>query len=446
MGDGFARNRKICRLSEAARTSVVTPWGQASELRARKLTPGSGMPRAEVLRNQRDRLFAAMVAVASERGYQATTVAHLIEASGVSRSDFYKHFANKGDCLTQAAEALLEPTRRELEQVRDTGGDRPSEAVLLRFLELVAAQPAAARVCFVELQAAGREGEAAASRCFESLYEMVADLVAELPGRQRPPQLVRALLAGFCKVVHTRLYRHEEDELPGLAPELWTWMTSIEAPPSALETPRRQRQPAVARFPGYTPAERITRAVAAVVASKGFGGMNTGDIASEAAISLSTFYDHFTDKKDAVFAAIEMSGAQMMASAVPAARRADGWQDAARTLYDAMCAYFEAEPALAHLATVAAYEAGPQALSRRDRVIETLAEMLAPAAEENPAAPPVAAEAVAATVYAMIREQVRKAGPQNLLAAVPWATYITLAGYVGAERACEVANRGARRR
>jgi AcrR family transcriptional regulator len=174
--------------------------------------------------------------------------------------------------------------------------------------------------------------------------------------------------------------------------------------------------------------------------------MSTGDIATEAAISLSTFYEHFKDKEDAVLAAIEMSGAQMMASAVPAARRAENWQEGVRALYEAMFAYFVAEPAMARLATVGVYEAGPQALSRRDRVIDSLAEMLVPASQENPAAPAIAVEAVAATVYALIRQQLRSEGPQTLSRTVPIATYITLVGFVGPDRACVVANGGTRRR
>jgi hypothetical protein len=39
-----------------------------------------------------------------------------------------------------------------------------------------------------------------------------------------------------------------------------------------------------------------------------------------------------------------------------------------------------------------------------------------------------------------MREQVRKGGPGSLPAVVPLATYITLVGFVGAERAWEVAN------
>jgi hypothetical protein len=39
-----------------------------------------------------------------------------------------------------------------------------------------------------------------------------------------------------------------------------------------------------------------------------------------------------------------------------------------------------------------------------------------------------------------MREQVRREGPQSLPSVVPLATYITLVGFVGPERACAVAN------
>jgi hypothetical protein len=73
-------------------------------------------------------------------------------------------------------------------------------------------------------------------------------------------------------------------------------------------------------------------------------------------------------------------------------------------------------------------------------VIDSLTEMLAPGFEANPAAPPVSAEAAAATVYGLMREQVRRDGPRGLPTVVPLATYVTLAGFVGAARACAVAN------
>jgi AcrR family transcriptional regulator len=426
---------------ELAGATVGTPWGEAAELRQRKLNPGSGTPRPEVVRNQRERLFGAIVAVVSEKGYEATTVADVIELSGVSRSAFYSHFSNKAECLAAAAAELIQPTLEALTEAEEDGGPDQAEAVFKRFIDLIALEPAAARACFVELPAAGEAGRAVAERGFESLASLVDRVSTAQMGEDAPgPELVRVLLGGIRQLVHTRLCRAEEDQLAGLTPGLWRWLTSVAPPPRALELPRRQRLVPTAPFEGYTPGERIARAVAAVLAEKGYLQMSTDDIAARAAISLSTFYSHFDDKRDAVLGALEMSGAQVMALAVPAARRAGDWREGVRALYEAVCAYFTAEPEMAQLALVGVYGAGPRALARRDRVIESLTEMLAPAFDENPEAPPVAGEAVAATVYALMGEQVRRAGARSLAAVVPLATYVTLVGFVGPEHACAVAN------
>ncbi len=47
---------------------VATPWGDSDLLRDRMLRPGPGTPREEVVGNQRERLFAAMVASVAETG------------------------------------------------------------------------------------------------------------------------------------------------------------------------------------------------------------------------------------------------------------------------------------------------------------------------------------------------------------------------------------------
>jgi AcrR family transcriptional regulator len=419
---------------------IATPWGEASELKDRRLYPGAGTPAEEVARNQRERLFGAIVALVSERGYESTTVADVLALSGVSRSAFYEHFAGKSECLVAAASELIEPSLAALGPNDRGGGSRQASEVFAGFFASLGSQPAAARACFVELHAAGEAGEALGDRGAEAFAARVEELGGGQPGEhEMGPELVRALIAGLRKLIHTRLARGEEAELERLAPELWRWLASVEPPPGALTVPRRQRS-ATAPFEGYTPGERIARAVAAVIAEKGYGAMSTDDVAARAAISLSTFYAHFADKRDAVLGALEMSGAQVMALAVPAARRAGGWEQGVRALYESICAYFAAEPAMARLATVGVYGAGRQALARRDRVIDSLAAMLGPGFAENPDAPAVSAEAIGATVYALMREQVRKGGPETLGTVVPLATYITLVPFVGAQRALTVAN------
>jgi len=378
------------------------------------------------------------VAIAAEKGYEAMTVADILEMSGVSRSAFYVHFANKGECLTAAAAELVEPALATLDP--DPGGSPPPPgAAVGRLLAMLASQPAAARVGFVELHAVGAAGEAVADRAFDAFSDRAEELGR---GAGRPPlpsALRRAVVGGVRKLIHSSIARDELAALEAQASGIGEWIEGVEPPPEALHVPRRPR-PVPGGFKGYTPAERIARAVASLVAEKGYGALSTDDVAAAAAISLSTFYENFADKRDAVLGTLEMSGAQITALAVPAARRAAGWQEGVRALYEAIGHYFAAEPAMAELALVGVYGAGREALRRRDRVIESLAAMLAPGFAENPAAPPVSAEAAAAAAYSLMREQVRSSGPASIAAAIPLATYVTLVGFTGPERALAVAN------
>jgi AcrR family transcriptional regulator len=392
-----------------------------------------------VARNQRERLFGAVVAIASEKGFEATTVADVLALSGVSRSAFYRHFASKSECMVAAVSELLDPAVEAVDPAAGRSDDHEPRQVFESFFGLVSSQPAASRVCFIELHAAGEAGEEIADRAVEEIAAALGGTPAD-PRAGSDPALTRALVGGIRKLIHTRLLRDEEDQLEALGPELWRWMVAIPTPPGPLESPRRQRGASGPAFRGYTPGERIASAVAEVVAENGYAGTSTDAIAARASISLSTFYTHFDDKRDAVLGALEMSGAQITALAVPAARRAGDWQEGVRALYEAISAYFAAEPAMARLALVGVYGAGAQACGRRDRVIDSLAAMLAPGFTQNPEAPAVSSEAIAATVYSLMREQLRREGPESIGAVVPLATYITLVGFVGPEQALAIAN------
>jgi AcrR family transcriptional regulator len=83
-------------------------WGQADDLRVRRLRPGYRLPRESVERNRRWRLLGSRVAVVAERGYEATTVSHVVEVSGVSRTAFYRLFANQEECFVAAVDEILE--------------------------------------------------------------------------------------------------------------------------------------------------------------------------------------------------------------------------------------------------------------------------------------------------------------------------------------------------
>ena len=190
----------------------ATPWGEASELRERRLYPGAGTPREEVARNQRERLFGAIVAVVSEKGYEATTVADVLELSGVSRSAFYKHFANKAECLAAAAAELLEPTLAALGEVeRERRLARGAGESSRRSSSSCAPSPRRRGSASSSCTRPGEEGEAVGDRGFEALAETVDGAERRAAGiEQMSPELVRALIGGLRKLIHTRLDRGEE--------------------------------------------------------------------------------------------------------------------------------------------------------------------------------------------------------------------------------------------
>jgi AcrR family transcriptional regulator len=422
-------------------TIVRTPWGNALTLRDRKLRPGRRLPPDEVARNQRERLFAAMVAVVAEKGYEATRVADLLELSGVSRSAFYEHFRDKEECLLGALGDFVAPA---IGSVVEAGQGQPSEErvreAFEKFIRMIVEQAPAARLCFVEIYAAGPRAVEQVDRTADAFQAFVAETVARIPGRKEmPSELVRALTGGLRKVIHTRLYRGEEEQLIALTPQMWDWALSYSGPPEPLRRPRG-RPPESSGRGAYDPAERILQALAAVVADKGYPTMTVGDVAARASISLSTFYANFADKEDAMLAAIDSGSSQMLATTLPAFRRAVDWPHAVRGAFAAMLAFCAAEPAYTRLGAVDVYAAGGRALEQRDQVMAGLEMLLAPGYERRPDVSPIAAEAIGGAIYSMIYDRVKGGSVEGVQEIGPLATYVALAPFLGAEEACAVAN------
>lgn len=426
---------------ERATTTVKTPWGDAATLRERKLSPGRRLPHDEVARNQRERLYAALVAVAAEKGYEATRVADLLELSGVSRSAFYEHFEDKEDCLLAALGQFVAPA---INAAFSDGGASPTEErvreAFASLVRMIVDQAPAARLCFVEIYAAGPRAVEKIDRTADAFQAFVADTVERMPGREPlPPELVRAVIGGLRKVIHTRLYRNEEDELIELIPQMWDWALAYSPPPTSLRRPH-SRPPQTHDRGAYEPAERILRAMASVVAEKGFPAMTVNDVASRASISLSTFYSHFADKEEAMVAVVDSGSAQMLATTLPAFRRAPDWPRAVRGSLGAMLAFCAAEPDFTKLGAIDVYAAGRRVLERRDEVITGMEALLAPGYELNPDASPIAGEAIGGAIYSLIYDQVRRGATESLQELAPLATYVALVPFIGAEEACAVAN------
>jgi AcrR family transcriptional regulator len=426
---------------------VLTPWGDADTLRQRRLPPGRSGDRDAARREQRERLFAAVVANCEEKGFDATSVEDLLRTSGVSRATFYEQFDDKLDCFRAAEDEMVAAAISAVADEFGGEGDailRP-RAALEAFIRLIVAQPAAARMCLVESYAAGETGISPVRRAIDWIILLGRDAAEQMPDRaEMPPEVLRGIIGGLYQVIYGRLLERRQDELPDLVPGLWKWAMSFPSPARPLRRPGRL---IVARpistappFASYSPEQRIIRGFAAAVAKKGYPATTIADIAAAASISQTTFYEHFEGKEDALGAALDSSGAQLLAAVMPAVRRADDWRIALRICFEEMCGFLASEPAFASLRTVDIYGAGPAAIASRDEIgRQMVGALLEPALKAGVNATDLMIEASAGAVYGVMFEGVWKGKTADLPRLAPFLTYFALAPFIGAEEACEVA-------
>jgi AcrR family transcriptional regulator len=389
-----------------------------------------------------------MVACVAVKGYERTAVADLLELSGVSRRTFYERFPDKEACFVAAVSALIGNTIALVTSRIEQGTEEErARAAFDTFVELIVAQPAAARMCFVDIYGAGPTAVAVVDEAMRQFESFIAAMLEQMPGRAgMPPLLVRAMIGGMRAVIHARLYRNREAELPRLAPAMMDWALAFEKPPRTL---RRGRRRSILRedgshydggpLPAQMPLERIVRGLAAAVAEKGYAETRIADIAAAAHISQATFYAHFKSKEDALLATLEMSGVQMMAGLLPAVRRTSSWPEAVRVAIEYVLAFLAAEPDFAWLRSVEIYAAGPHAVNQRDRGGMQFWKILIEQGE-GPEVPTLVQEMTIGALLALSFEWVRNEGPENMPAMASIATYTVLAPLLGAETACTVAN------
>jgi AcrR family transcriptional regulator len=402
------------------------------------------MPREDVARSQRERLFAAAVASIAAKGYEATTVADLLELSGVSRSAFYEHFRDKEDCVLATFDALVAMSVALVRSELAKDGPLPSRAgnAVEVLFETIVRQEAAARLCFCDIYAVGERGRLAVEQAIAKAAQMVGETIAQIRGEELPASIVLGLVGGTQIVVQTHLRRGEAELLPGHAKDIQEIALRYERPSAPLRVAGRRPRPTGGRppFVAYSQAERIIRALAAAAGERGYPAVTVAEIAARASISQATFYSHFADKHAALVAAIDSAGAQMLGVAMPAARRAPNWSNAIRAAVGGLCAFYASEPDMARLASVEVYAAGPVALEHRDRRFEAFLALIEPGFSVAPETKPIAADLALGAVWTLVYNQIVTGGPEGLLQIAPLASYMILAPFAGTDEAVRISN------
>jgi AcrR family transcriptional regulator len=424
---------------------VMTPWGDSDSLRDRRLRPGPGKTREEVEQNQRERLYGAMIALVSEKGYEATTLSDLAELSGVSSRTFYGLFESKPACLAETLQNVIMLAVGIATQIGNDsqlgGWEEQARAGSHAFGEMVVTQPAAARACLIEAFAAGPEVVAPLEAAIAGFEALARAIVANSPERAAmPDEILGAYIGALEEIVRMRLLSGEEAALPDLIDQLWDLIGSYVPPPEPLRLAERVPATGAESLDAHDNAERVIRAFAVEAAERGYTATTVAHILARAQMSATTFYDQFGGKEDAMLAAIDSAGAHMAAAMRPAMRRAPDWPAAVRAAIGGVFNFLASRPALAHLVLVDAYVAGPAALQRRVGYLQPLEALLAEGREQAPEAPQITEELMSGVFFSLSRRRINEDGAQALPALAPLCTYLALAPYLGPEGACDVAN------
>ena len=122
------------------------------------------LPRAYFVRSQRERLLEAMLRVAAAKGYEATTVADVLEVAGVSQESFDEMFEDKAACFLEAYDAVFDVLVAHVTSAFESAAGEPwperIAAGLGALVELLAAEAGIARLSMVEVTAVGDDARA----------------------------------------------------------------------------------------------------------------------------------------------------------------------------------------------------------------------------------------------------------------------------------------------
>jgi TetR/AcrR family transcriptional regulator len=181
----------------------------------------------DVAAAQRRRMLAAMVTAVAEKGYSGVAVADVVARARVSRASFYAQFADKHDCFLAAFHTCVDNLNTTLRAgvAPDLPARERVRATLRTYLGDLADFPEGARVCLVEVHAAGPLAAAARREVQQGFARVLRGLHQALAAEGEPVRPLtefdfEALVGAISSIVTNRVASGASADLPALAEPL----------------------------------------------------------------------------------------------------------------------------------------------------------------------------------------------------------------------------------
>ena len=404
------------------------------------------MGRDEVARNQRTRLYGGMIESISQRGYQATTVAHVIGLAGVSRRAFYELFSNKEQCFLATYDIVVARARKLVLDAwsQERGWANRVHAGCKALLDDIAESPKGPRLVLVDALGVGppaRERMQLAGLTFERLVAGAFQMAPD--GVGFPRLTARGIVGGIRHTIFTRLLEGRERELYTMTDEVLDWIESYRIPAAArLGVPAarisRQQPPSPAAF--LARDDKRARALGSVVhltLDEGYSRLTDPQIAQFAGISTEAFHKQFANKQECFLAVLDEFSHEALDAVTETFQSAASWPEGVYRATAAFVEYLVAHEALLRIAFIDLFEVGPGMVERMTRPIEGFTKLLIDGGPAPRRGPAVAQEALTGAVWSIVSAYVSAGRVVRLRCLVDHLTFTVLAPYIGPKAAVE---------
>jgi AcrR family transcriptional regulator len=181
------------------------------------------LPREFVVRNQRDRIAAGIIATVAEHGYHEATVTRIVEAAGVSSRTFYTYFSTKEECYLDTFELIVDHLAGEMSAAVEAADARWPQTVEVRLramLNALADNPDLVLFSFVSLGSEGRPVDRHRRWMEEMLALLIAEMPADASAENPSPAAQQAVVGGISALLLREVRNGHGSDLAALAPSL----------------------------------------------------------------------------------------------------------------------------------------------------------------------------------------------------------------------------------
>lgn len=436
---------------------------------------------------ERERILAALVEIAAERGYAETTIETVLERAELERAAFDRHFRSKYDCFLAAWQEINETCMQAMLATYNSHERWPDRlrAVACQIIDSLRGDPSRATFS-VEVLAAGDAARARRDMTMRVIASLIDAGRNEMEDPESVPHTTAEALAGSAYgQVYARVVQGRADELPALVPQLMSAAVmpylGLDAAMAELsrgfDPPARYRRdvakrtsspksdgatsaenypPELSRLPPgrhglprefvvHNQRERLVAGLAEAIAENGYSGTTIAHITRHAAVSRRTFYEHFSSKDECFVAAYDTVMTELRERVSEGFEEAEDWPHAVRAGIGAMLSFLAAEPHLARLCMVEALVAGPVVVERYDAAIQSFVPYFQSGREGRPPEvlarlSPTTEEALVGGMVSLISRRIIAGKAEELEELLPDLVEFTLTPYLGSEEAAKIAH------